>query len=133
MGRSLCTVATVKPRLLACQGTLGMPQVAVKESRCADFLSLDLGFLFRYASEWAGSGVPVQGGELDGLTPSSVPTYLRLYATGRCWVARHATFRPGSSLVRTGRNTQMRFSIFHGTGAPGRLADYHQLMDQARE
>lgn len=27
----------------------------------------------------------------------------------------------------------MRFSIFHGMGAPGRLADYHQLMDEARE
>ncbi|PAZ14804.1 LLM class flavin-dependent oxidoreductase [Streptomyces sp. SA15] len=27
----------------------------------------------------------------------------------------------------------MRFSIFHGTGAPGRLADYHQLMGEARE
>ncbi|MEW2400754.1 hypothetical protein [Streptomyces sp. NPDC046862] len=27
----------------------------------------------------------------------------------------------------------MRFSILHGTGAPGRLADYHQLMNEARE
>ncbi|WP_149830810.1 LLM class flavin-dependent oxidoreductase [Streptomyces tailanensis] len=27
----------------------------------------------------------------------------------------------------------MRFSIFHGMGAPGRLADYHRLMDEARE